>query len=56
MIVYPKGTVKTINSADDKAEFAKKILLEYKDYPRYKIENVADIIRTHSYSKKLVPR
>jgi uncharacterized protein len=53
--VYPKGTIKTINSADDSAEIAKKILLEYKNYPRDKIEKVSDIIRTHSYSKKLVP-
>ena len=55
LIVYPKGTMKTINSADDSAEIAKKILLEYKNYPRDKIEKVSDIIRTHSYSKKLVP-
>lgn len=56
LIVYPKGTTKTINSANDSAEIAKKILLEYKNYPRDKIENVADIIRTHSYSKKESPR
>src|ERR687885_1588123 len=55
-IVYPKGSSKTMNSADDSAEIAKKILLEYKNYPREKIERVADAIRTHSYSKKLVPR
>ena len=56
LVVYPKGSIKTINSADDSAEIAKKILLEYKNYPREKIEKVADAIRTHSYSKKLVPR
>jgi len=56
LVVYPKGGIKTINSADDSAEIAKKILLEYKNYPREKIEKVADAIRTHSYSKKLVPR
>src|ERR687885_2798328 len=56
LVVYPKGSRKTINSADDSAEIAKKILLEYKNYPREKIERVADAIRTHSYSKKLVPR
>ena len=55
LVVYPKGSSKTINSADDSAEIAKKILLEYKDYPREKIEKVADAIRTHSYSKRLVP-
>jgi uncharacterized protein len=55
LVVYPKGSSKTINSADDSAEIAKKILLEYKNYPREKIEKVADIIRMHSYSKKLIP-
>jgi uncharacterized protein len=56
LVVYPKISSKTINSADDSAEIAKKILLEYKNYPREKIEKVADAIRTHSYSKKLIPR
>jgi uncharacterized protein len=55
LIVYPKGSNKTINSADESAEIAKEILLEYKNYPIEKIEKVADAIRTHSYSKKLVP-
>jgi uncharacterized protein len=55
LVVYPKGSSKTINSADDSAEIAKKILLEYKNYPREKVEKVADIIRMHSYSKKLIP-
>ena len=55
LVVYPKGSSKTINSAADSAEIAKKILLEYKDYPREKIEKVADAIITHSYSKRLVP-
>jgi uncharacterized protein len=56
LVVYPKGSSKTINSADESAEIAKKILLEHKNYPREKIEKVADIIRMHSYSKKLSPR
>ena len=56
LVVYPKGSSKTINSADDSAEIAKKILLEYKNYPREKIEKVADAIRTHRYSKRLVPQ
>ena len=55
LVVYPKGSSKTINSADDSAEIAKKILLESKNYPREKIEKVAGAIRTHSYSKKLIP-
>jgi uncharacterized protein len=55
LIVYPKVSIKSTNSADESAEIAKKILLEDKRYPRDKIEKVADIIKTHSYSKKLVP-
>src|ERR687884_968511 len=55
LVVYPKGSTKTINSADESAEVAKKILHEYKNYPIEKIEKVADAIRTHSYSKKLGP-
>src|SRR5215831_5301106 len=55
LIVYPKGSIKTKNSADESAEIAKKILLEHKNYPRNKIEKVAEIIRTHSYSKKINP-
>jgi uncharacterized protein len=55
LVVYPKGSSKTINSADDSADLAKKILFEYKNYPIEKIEKVADTIRTHSYSKKLNP-
>ena len=55
LVVYPKVSNKTINSADESAEIAKEILLEYKNYPIEKIEKVADAIRTHSYSKKLIP-
>src|SRR3982751_2407220 len=47
LIVYPKGSIKTANSADESAEIAKKILVEHKNYPRDKIEKVADAIRTH---------
>ena len=55
LIVYPKGSIKTESSADESAEIAKKILLQHKNYPRNKIEKVAEIIRTHSYSKKINP-
>ena len=55
LVVYPKGSIKSANSADESAEIAKKILLEHKSYPRDKIEKVADIIKIHSYSKNLVP-
>ncbi|HET7390977.1 MAG TPA: HD domain-containing protein [Nitrososphaeraceae archaeon] len=55
LVVYPKGSSKTMNSADDSAAIAKKILVEHKNYPIEKIEKVVDAIRTHSYSKKLIP-
>jgi uncharacterized protein len=55
LVVYPKGSSKTINSADDSADVAKRILFGHKKYPIEKIEKVADTIRTHSYSKKLIP-
>jgi len=34
LVVYPKGSSKTINSVDDSTEIAKKILLKYKNYSR----------------------
>lgn len=55
LVVYPKGSTKTINSADESAEIAKKILSEYKWYPAEKIEKVVDVIRIHSHTKKLTP-
>src|SRR5437660_12443001 len=55
LVVYPKGSSKNIDSADDSADIAKKILREYKNYPVEKIEKVVDIIRIHSYSKKIIP-
>lgn len=55
LVVYPKGSSKTIDSADDSADIAKKILREYKNYPIEKIEKVEDIIRIHNYSKKIIP-
>jgi uncharacterized protein len=55
LVVYPKGSAKTMHSADDSANVAKKILSEYKWYPAEKIEKVIYAIRIHSYSKKLIP-
>jgi uncharacterized protein len=55
LVVYPKRSSKTLNSADDSAEIAQKILFQYNSYPTEKIEKVADAIRTHSYSKKATP-
>jgi uncharacterized protein len=55
LVVYPKRSSKTSNSADDSADIAQKILSQYNSYPTEKIEKVADAIRTHSYSKKITP-
>jgi HD superfamily phosphodiesterase len=38
LIVYPKRSSKTLNSADDSAEIAQKILSQYHSYPTEKIE------------------
>ena len=54
IIVYPKGSAKTSKSADDSADMAEKILQKYR-YPEEKIDQVSYCIRTHSYSKRLVP-
>jgi len=55
LVVYPKGSGKTKQSADESADIAKKILSEYKYFPTDKIEKVVYSIRIHSYSKKLIP-
>ncbi|MGH9993546.1 MAG: HD domain-containing protein [Nitrososphaera sp.] len=54
LVVYPKGSSKTSKSADDSADMAEKILREY-GWPKDKIERASYCIRTHSYSKRLVP-
>ena len=54
LVVYPKASSKTSKSADDSADLAEKILREY-GWPKDKIEKVSYCIRTHSYSKRLVP-
>lgn len=54
IVVYPKGSAKSAKSADDSADLAEKILQEYR-WPKSKIDRVSYCIRTHSYSKRLVP-
>ncbi len=54
LVVYPKGSSKTSKSADDSADMAEKILREY-GWPKDKTERACYCIRTHSYSKRLVP-
>lgn len=54
LVVYPKGSAKTSKSADDSADLAEKWLQRY-GYPKDKIDKISYCIRTHSYSKRLVP-
>lgn len=54
LVVYPKGSAKTSKSADDSADMAEKLLKSYR-YPQDKIDKICYCIRTHSYSKRLVP-
>ena len=55
LVVYPKGSMKAKHSADESADIAKKILSEQDYYSSEKIEKIAYAIRTHSYSKSLIP-
>jgi uncharacterized protein len=54
LVVYPKGSAKTSRSADDSADLSEKWLQSY-GYPQDKIDRISYCIRTHSYSKRLVP-
>jgi uncharacterized protein len=54
LVVYPKGSAKTSKSADDSADMAERWLRGY-GYPRDKIDRISYCVRTHSYSKRLVP-
>lgn len=54
LVVYPKGSAKSSKSADDSADMAEKILQKY-GYEQETIDKIAYCIRTHSYSKRLVP-
>jgi len=53
-VVYPKGSAKTSKSADDSADMAEKLLKSFR-YPQDNIDKICYCIRTHSYSKRLVP-
>lgn len=54
IVVYPKGSAKSAKSADDSADLAEKILKSY-GWTRERIEKASYCIRTHSYSKRVVP-
>jgi len=53
LVTYPKGSSKASKAADDSADLAEKML--HGTYPKEKIEKISYCIRTHSYSKKLIP-
>jgi uncharacterized protein len=54
LVVYPKGSSKRSKSSDDSADLAEKILAK-RGWPKDRIDKVSYCIRTHSYSKRIVP-
>ena len=54
LVVYPKGSSKRSKSSDDSADLAEKILAK-KGWQKDMIDKVSYCIRTHSYSKRIVP-
>jgi uncharacterized protein len=54
IVVYPKGSGKSSKSADDSADMAEKILKGY-GVSKEKMDRISYCIRTHSYSRRLVP-
>jgi uncharacterized protein len=54
IVVYPKGSAKSSKSADDSADMAEKILKGY-GVSKEKIDRISYCIRTHSYSRRLMP-
>lgn len=54
LVVYPKGSSKRSKSSDDSADLAEKILKKL-GWPKDRIDRVSYCIRTHSYSKRIVP-
>jgi uncharacterized protein len=54
LVIYPKGSANSYKSSDDSADLATNILQSCR-YPQDKIEQICYCIRTHSYSKGVVP-
>jgi uncharacterized protein len=54
LVVYPKGSAKSSRSSEDSADLAENMLQSY-GYSQDKINRISYCIRTHSYSKRLVP-
>ena len=54
LVVYPKGSSKRSKSSDDSADLAEEILRRH-EVEQEKIDRITYCIRTHSYSKKIIP-
>jgi uncharacterized protein len=54
IIVYPKGSAMSSRSSDESAELAENILQSH-GYSQYEIKRISYCIRSHSYTKRLVP-
>jgi uncharacterized protein len=54
IIVYPKGSAMSSRSSDESAELAENILQSH-GYSQYQIKRISYCIRSHSYTKRLVP-
>ncbi|MDD5710767.1 MAG: HD domain-containing protein [Candidatus Colwellbacteria bacterium] len=55
VIVYPKNHHKRLSSSRDSADFARKVLIKCKSFPREKIEPVYKSIESCSYTKGVKP-
>jgi uncharacterized protein len=54
IIVYPKESAMSSRSSDESAELAENILQSH-GYSQYEIKRISYCIRSHSYTKRLVP-
>ncbi len=54
LVVYPKGSNKSFKSSDESADLAENIL-QGLGYPQDQINQISSCIRTHKYSKRIVP-
>ena len=55
LVVYPKRSNKTLDSANDSANIAYRLLRDGNYYSTQKIEQIVIAIRAHSYSRNQVP-
>lgn len=55
IINYPKNHIKRLNSSEESANLAKKILEKLDSFPKNKIDKVYDSIRLCSFTKNIKP-